>query len=79
MAVPRPAMIRVIRPSRSEVRITGMCFLRARWKAEMPTMNAPPTRKAAVMVWKNWVTAVFWVSTSQKSVSSARPRSSLMR
>lgn len=31
------------------------------------------------MVWKNWVSAVFWVSTSQKSVSSARPRSSLMR
>ncbi len=31
------------------------------------------------MVWKNWVTAVSWVSTRQKSVSSARPRSSLMR
>ncbi len=79
MAVPMPAMIRVTRPSRSEVRITGMCFLRARWKAEMPTMKAPPTRKAAVMVWKNWVSAVFWVRTSQKSVSSARPRSSLIR
>lgn len=79
MAVPRPAMIMTTRPSRSELRITGMCFLRARWKAAMPTMNAPPTRKAAVMVWKNWVSAVFWVRTCQKSVSSARPRSSLMR
>lgn len=59
--------------------MTGMCFLRARWKAAMPTMNAPPTRKAAVMVWKNWVSAVFCVSTSQKSVSSARPRSGFIR
>ena len=45
----------------------------------MPTMKAPPTRKAAVMVWKNWASAVFWVSTCQKSVSSARPRSLLIR
>lgn len=79
IAVPIPAMIMTIRPRRSELRITGTCFLRARWKADIPAMNAPPTRKAAVMVWKNWVSAVFWVSTSQKSVSSARPRSSLMR
>ncbi len=39
----------------------------------MPTMKAPPVRKAADRVWKAWVTAVFWVNTAQKSVSSARP------
>lgn len=75
-AVSSPAMTTVTSPSRSEVRITGMCFLRARWKAAMPTMKAPPTRNAAVMVWKNWVTAVSWVSTRQKSVrlGAAAPR-----
>ncbi len=45
----------------------------------MPTMNAPPVRKAAVRVWNTWVTVVFWLRTAQKSVSSARPLASLIR
>lgn len=79
IAVNRPPIARVTRPSRSEVRITGMCFLRIRWKAAMPTMKAPPVRKAAEKLWKTWLSVVFWVSTSQKSVSSARPFSPLIR
>ena len=38
----------------------------------MPIMKAAPVRKAADMVWKNCASAVFCVSTAQKSVSSAR-------
>ncbi len=72
-------MTTVTRPSLSEVFISRMCFLRSRWKAEIPTMKAPPVRKAAERVWKAWASAVFWVSTSQKSVSSARPFASLIR
>lgn len=45
----------------------------------MPAMKAPPVRTAAAMVWKNCARAVFWVRTSQKSVSSARPVTSSIR
>ncbi len=45
----------------------------------MPTMKAPPVRKAAEKLWKTWLRVVFWVRTAQKSVSSARPFSSLIR
>ncbi len=72
-------MTTVTRPSRSEVFIVATCFLRARWKAAMPIMKAPPVRKAAESVWKTWLRAVFWVSTAQKSVSSARPLALLIR
>lgn len=39
----------------------------------MPIMKAAPVRKAAVSVWKTTTRVVFWLSTAQKSVSSARP------
>ncbi len=77
IAVSAPAMTRVTRPSRSDVRITLTCFLRIRWYAAMPTMNAAPVRKAAVSVWKTTTSVVSWVSTFQKSVSSARPLAAL--
>lgn len=70
-------MTSVISPSRSDVRMTLMCFLRIRWKAAIPTMNAAPVRKAAVSVWKTTTRVVSWVSTFQKSVSSARPFAAL--
>ncbi len=27
----------------------------------MPTMKAPPVRKAAEKLWKTWLSVVFWV------------------
>ncbi len=88
MAVPSPAMTVTIRPTRSELRIAPI-FLRSfspaawpaacrrlafhRWYEATPMTNAPPARKAAVMVWKNCVSVVFWVRTRQMSVSCALP------
>ena len=66
------------RPKRSAVRISVTYCLRFRCQAAVATITAAANISAAKMVCGNWVSATGFVSTAPMSVSSARPRSSLI-
>ena len=63
----------VIRPSRSVDLATSAPRSLTSSQIEMPATSEPATMNEEDSVWKNATTAVFWVSTAPKSLSSARP------
>jgi hypothetical protein len=62
-------------PSFTAGRNSSVCspLRRTRCHSAMPSMNAPPVRKAAEIVCGNVTRATLLVSTAPKSCSSARP------